>query len=641
MKKQTNKQKKNEKAIVNKSGKNSNFINAVTNGITPYCILAIIIFSVYFQTLSYGLTGLDDNTILSNANSLLSKNNLFESFKLDAFLSPNGNVFYRPVQGLSYIIDASIGGTNPFYSHFTNLLIHIICSWLLFYLIILFRNDKKPAFFFTLIFAVHPLFNQAVIWLPSRGDLLMTMFSLMSFITYIKFSGSKNYIYLIANIISFFLAVYSKEVAVLLPVIFLLYSYYNEKNIKKVFSINTIFLTIVWGVIIIAYILMRANVVRISLNPANFGIMPFIHNLPVIPEFLSKFFVPYNLSVLPEFDIIPIAFGIIIITGLLYLLIKNRNYFGDFTYVYVGWFILFTVAALFFRHEHINNVYDYLEHRAYMPLTGILLLITSFQFNLKKLNYFVPLLIMIFLIFTGITLSRSYVFRDSESFYTSAIDKGTKVALAYYNRGTIREKSNDNLGAFNDFNKAISLKNDYTDAYHNRGLVRKKTGDFAGAIKDFDTVIAMSPNDEIAYNNRGIAKNESGDIEGARMDYNKTIALKPDYIDAYLNRGNLWSKIKDYNNAMIDFKKCLDMNPDYFNAYNSIGTLYGKQGNHKEAYKNFETALKINPGYLDAMRNLGSSMLNMGDKPGACKIWDKAYKMGDIESKQYLDKFCK
>ena len=83
------------------------------------------------------------------------------------------------------------------------------------------------------------------------------------------------------------------------------------------------------------------------------------------------------------------------------------------------------------------------------------------------------------------------------------------------------------------------------------------------------------------------------------------------------------------------------MKPDYVNAYNSIGTLYGKQGNHKEAYNNFEKALQINPNYLDAMRNLASAKLNMGDRAGACSLWEKAYKMGDNESKGFLEKFCK
>jgi len=386
---------------------------------------------------------------------------------------------------------------------------------------------------------------------------------------------------------------------------------------------------------------MRANIVKITITQANFGISAFIHNLPVVPEYISKFFIPLNLSVLPEFSIITSLIGLIIITGLIYAIIKYKNYFGDYTFLFIVWFILFTVTAMFYRHEHLINVYDYLEHRAYMPLTGIVLLISSFRFNrVKKMNIILPFL-LIFLIFTGITMSRSSVFKDPESFYSSAIDKGTKVALAYYNRGTIREKSNDNLGAFNDFNRAVELKKDYTDAYHNRGLVRKKIGDFAGAIKDFNIVIEKTPNDEIAYNNRGIARIELGDIEGALLDYNKTIALKPDYIDAWLNRGNLWSKIKEFNKAMIDFKKCLELNPNYANAYNSIGTLYGKQGNHKEAYKYFEKALKINPDYLDAMRNIGSSMLNMGNKSGACIIWEKAYKMGDKASKGNLEKFCK
>ena len=637
--------------------------------------MVIIIFGVYFQTLSYGVTGFDDDKILQNVNSFVKNNSISDIFKTDAFLTFNGSEFFRPVQGLSFIIDTKAGDNNIFYFHLTNLLLHIINCCLVFYLLLLFNCDKRISFFLTMIFSVHPLFNQAVIWLPSRGDLLVTVFSLISFISYVKYEKSKNLVFLLINIPSFFLAVFSKEVAVLLPLIFLLYFYFKNKNTYKLFNVNNIIMTVIWVVIIIIYVIMRSNIVRGLLSSDEFGIKPILHNLPVFPEFISKFFLPINLSVLPEFSIISIIIGMIIILAGIYLIVKNKNTFSNFSIFFTAWFLLFTVTTLLYRHWHLNSAYDYLEHRAYLPLMGIILLIASIKISQKILKINIILYILIFLIFSGISVTRAGIFKNSESFYTSAINKGTKISFAYNNRGIIRRNANDNKGALEDFdkaiqlkpdfvevynnralsryiqgntnlaiqdyNKAIELKPDYAEAYRNRGIVRRISNDNKRAVDDFTKAIELVPGDFLAYHNRGLSKSDLGDIERARKDFDKAISLNPEYIEAYFNRGKLLVTINNLNAALNDFKKAVELKPDYELAMNAAGTVNGMLGNHKEAAQYFEKTIRINSNFADAWRNLGFAKQNLNDLKGACEAWQKGAGLGNNQCKELVDKFCK
>jgi len=74
-----------------------------------------------------------------------------------------------------------------------------------------------------------------------------------------------------------------------------------------------------------------------------------------------------------------------------------------------------------------------------------------------------------------------------------------------------------------DFN--IAVKNNPVDAYYNRGTVKVKYGDYIGAIQDFDRVIEIQLGFAMAYYNRGIAKFELGDKSGAGLDWNKAFDL--------------------------------------------------------------------------------------------------------------------
>ena len=672
MTKNTKKQKKNEKTITTGKGKFEKFLDFLTRGITPYCIIAAIIFGVYFQTLSYGITRLDDDKIIKNANSIIHKNNIFEAFKTDAFLSYYGSEFYRPIQSLSFIIDSNLGENNLVYFHLTNLVLHIINCCLVFYLIFLFSLDKRISLILTLIFSTHPLLNQAVIWLPSRGDLLVTLFIMISFISFIKYTNSKNFVFLIINLACFFLAVFSKEIAVLLPIIFMIYVYLKEKDIKKTLQIYNILVFIFYIIIIFIYLIIRSNVVKTSLNSNEFGIFPFVHNLPVFPEFISKFLFPYNLSVLPEFNLITILTGIIIASVVIYILIKNKIKYETFRVLFFCWFILFTVTTLFYRHEHLDKGYDYLEHRAYLPFIGILVITGSVLLNKKKNQLIFSTLCVIFIVFTSVTLARVSIFKNPEAFFTSAIDNGTRVALAYNNRGNLRKDKGDKQGANEDYNKAIEIKSDFAEAYNNRGIIRNGIRDaindfsraieiksdfaeaynnrgnklallkdYSGSKKDYNKAIELIPIYISAINNRGLLETQLGNLDGAMKDFNKIIEIEKNNDEAYFLRGNVRILSGDKDGAKADYLKAIQLNPSNDRAYHNLGFYYFRNKDYSMALNNFEKALQINPNYLDAMRNIAYAKLNLGDKQGACEMWGKAFKMGDKASGDNLEKFCK
>jgi hypothetical protein len=90
---------------------------------------------LYFRVVNFGLSELDDDTIISaNLNNTEgSKFNLKEAFTHDALMSDKGDSFYRPMQVISLMIDSEIGGIEPWIYHLSNLILHILTVITLFF----------------------------------------------------------------------------------------------------------------------------------------------------------------------------------------------------------------------------------------------------------------------------------------------------------------------------------------------------------------------------------------------------------------------------------------------------------------------------------------------------------------------------
>lgn len=136
------------------------------------------------------------------------------------FLRPSFS-YYRPLRSLSYHLDYRFWGLNPLGYHLTSILLHGLCAVSLF----LFLKARRIAFparaAAGLIFLLHPIATEPVIYLSSRAELLGTLFSLLFFLAGIRFvrlGRSGNAILALACLAA---AVLSKESFLVLPLLWL------------------------------------------------------------------------------------------------------------------------------------------------------------------------------------------------------------------------------------------------------------------------------------------------------------------------------------------------------------------------------------------------------------------------------------
>jgi tetratricopeptide (TPR) repeat protein len=577
---------------------------------------------LYLQTAGFKFTYFDDDRIIINNIPFLSHlGNVFPAFLTDAFMLKMSS-FYRPLQTVSYIVDMQLSGTGSAWMfHVSNILLLGLISGLLFLLLKRFSIPPRLALLAALIYCVHPLFISSVAWIPARGDLLLTLFSLLSFMFFIEFLQNRKLLFLLLNWLAFTIALFCKETAAFLPFIFIIYyfTYSTNKRLEK----KQLFIILLYAVSGLCWYWLRSKATSGANQNEILGLGAMLSNLRTFPESLAQFFVPVDIAPIPSFSVFKTFIGLLVIALLVYFFFRNKAKLKKEKIFCLSWFLILMLPPMLFKHPLI----DYLDHRFFLPLIGILLFVL-FLFPKK---WFVKgdikhawLMIAVLVLLSSFTFIKSDTYSNTLTFYDSAISHNSNCALAYYNRANLKNNNGDFKGAIIDFDKTLAICPDYSDVYNNRAYAKVNLGDKQGALADFDKAIAISPTPYMCYCGRGNVKKTMNDIKGAISDFNKAISVNPNEGEAYNDRGVANYTSNNYKDAIADFNKVISIDPKNADAYNSKGLVMGMMGNYKEAIINFDKAIEINPQFAKAYSNRALAKHSLNDLNGALEDCESA-----------------
>lgn len=106
-------------------------------------------------------------------------------------------------------------------------------------------EGRLPAFLAALFFCVNPLWTEPVVWVAGRMDVMCGAFSLTSLVLYLKAQGSSgrnSRILLSCSLASYALALLSKEVAILFPLLLFVTSMFSSRarliDVRKNFALG-------------------------------------------------------------------------------------------------------------------------------------------------------------------------------------------------------------------------------------------------------------------------------------------------------------------------------------------------------------------------------------------------------------------
>lgn len=583
----------------------------ISGNIAALVVIIATVLVVYGQNMSFAIGKFDEDVIiLFNQNILRNPDNAIEVLKRDAFFNNPGRNFYRPVQNLSYFIDTQIGKGKSWAYYFTNILLHIATCWLLFKTLKDFGFRPGVSLASALLYATSPLFVHAIAWAPGRGDLLIALFALVCLRATFRYLDTRKISSLLLLHGCFFLSMFSKETSVLFPLMIAIawWFFYPRRDETK----KTLALTLLPCLIPIALFFITRKMVIPKFPAATvFGIGPFLSNLRVIPESIGKFIVPVGLAPLPAFTWLVTGLGAAIAVGLVVLALRMADE-GYRKYIVFGlaWFLLFTIPGTAYTNELGDIAYDYLEHRAYLPMMGIVMVIGVILANLMqgaRRSQVALILSAVILAFGAFSFVHARNYKNPELFYNMAV------------------KGNPHSG--------MSLLN--------RGYLKATKGDINGAIQDYTRAGEECPTYAEAFVNRGVLYQNMRRMTEAGNDFKKAVKINTELFAAHYNMANWYSQVDDMPNALHHYQESMRLRPTFAEGWAMIASIKSKQGNLAEALPLFEKALSLDPNLMIGYINRGKALYNSGRKNEACQDWSKASAIGSAEASQLVQSLCR
>ncbi len=599
--------------------------------------VAVITFVVFLPSVNAAFVSFDDDLYIYN-------NLLIRRFDASMIVSAFTEVVagnWHPLTIISHALDHALFGLDPRGHHLMSVMIHSFNTFLVFLLTRRLYDEAARSgslgiyslsttgalvtpIVTALLFGLHPLRVESVVWVSERKDLLCAFFYLLGLLSYLKYTTGRRGCgpYYIVALFTLLLALLSKPMAVSFPIVLIILDFYplgRFGSSKGAWAFRrTLFEKIPFFLLAAA-----ASAVTMLAQSSAHAIAtdPLATRLLVAARayifYLVKTLWPSGLAPIYPYPVDPKLFSfeylgsiaLILFFTVMAVVMARRS--GLFTALWAYYLVTLApvIGIIQVGSQAAADRYTYLPGIAPLLLVG---LIISFLYSgLRKPGariLLVALLSSMMALLSFLTIKQGRVWRDSLSLWSHQIK-------IYPNR--------------------------IPGPYNDRGNIFRKAGLYDEALSDFNTSIAINPTKAMTYNNRGLTYRYMGDHDRAMADFNEAIRVEPDYALAYNNRGLEFMDKGKYKLALADFERALSLDPSLVLGANNIGIIYFKEGKYKKAEEAFRRALLINPYYAGAYMNLGILYLNTGDRSGANAALARAAELGDKKAVKILEDISK
>jgi tetratricopeptide (TPR) repeat protein len=575
---------------------------------------------------------------------------------------------YQPLSWLTFGVDSLIWGTNPLGYHLTNLVLHVCNAVLFFFLTRLLlaqafeRSSDEPkigvslsAGLAALLFSVHPLRVESVVWATERRDVLSGVFFLLALYGYVRAQGSPDdrsrRACLALSLSAFAISLTAKAAAITLPAVLLLLDLYPLRRLrgnwrswlqpdgrKLLWEKLPFFILAFIFAIIAAFAQQSVGALRpiqqyflsYRLGQAAYGTV----------FYLWKSLVPWNLSPLYElpydFDawmalFVVCAAAAVAITIVLCLL-RRRWTAGFACWVYYVVMLVPVVGIAQSGPQLVADRYSYFSCMSWAVLLG------GGFFSLwnsahdrpehRAALFTTSALAGLVLIILGImTWKQAEVWRDTKTLWEYVIAAEPESSIAHYNLGRIYENDGRTDDGMKYYRRAVAINPTNADAHYNLARLLAKQGMQVEAIDHYRETLKIRPNDVEAHNNLGLLLALRGEIEGSLEEFRKAIQFDPKYGKAYFNRGRVFAQRNELDKAIENYRQALSLNPNEIEILLGLSDALARRGQIDEAVIQLQEAVTLKPESSDAHVALARSLAAQGKKAEAEKHYHEALRL--------------
>jgi len=577
-------------------------------------VLVAATFLVFSNVLRHGFINLDDDVYILNNRQVQSGLNLASvRWALKAVYAGT----WQPLVWISYMVDNQFFGLKPFGYHFTNVLLHIAATLLLFFAFVKMTYSLWRSFFVAAVFGLHPLRIESVAWIAERKDVLSAFFwvlTMLAYAWYVESPSTRRYFAVLAALA---LGLVAKPMLVTLPFALLLLDYWPLRrfgaapakalgnngvgatrpvnaSIKPVIIEKIPMFVLILASAGVAYYSQKVGGAVSSLERIPFGVR-IADAFAFYTAYIWKMLWPVKLAVIyphpgasvPHWQVLSSAVVLITITC---LILWRR----DIRYLPVGWlwFLGTLVPVIGIVQIGPHGIAD---RFTYIPMIGVLVIAA----------WGVPEL----LARDGKRQrqTRPHVLPIAASIVVLSFAICTWYQVHYWK---------DNLTLFS---RALACTTNNLGIMNNMGLALAEEGRLDEAIQFYKKGLSLTPSDPVLCNNIGLALSDRGKFDEAITYYEKALKVKPSYPEAMSNLGLALYRKGMLNEAEARIKQALRIKPDYATAHQNLALIYAATGRIEEAIRELREAVNLDPNFGEAHYNLAMLLTRIGRVDEAVK----------------------
>ena len=587
--------------------------------------ILLVTFLVFTPSISSEFVNWDDDVnIVENSNVL--------NFEIKKIFTESVIGGFNPLTTLTFAIEHSLVGLNPKLYHINNIILHLICTFFVYRIMLLLGLSQTGAIIAALLFGIHPMRVESVSWATERKDVLFGAFYLAALFIYTKNIKEKKSVQHLLIIPLFILALFSKIQAVALPLTMLAVDYYFRRPLnfgRIIEKIPYFALSLAVGLLGI-YMLSSAE----TINDDNYfsfldRILIGIYSLVV---YMTKFVVPYLMSPLYPYPYplpVQVYFAPIVLIGIGYLFyrtFKNDQRAIPFALAVFIFNVIFVLQVLGAGQGYLADRFTYIPYLGFFFLLGFGY--DYFTKNVASLKTALPIVAGVYILAMGfVNIRQQSVWKNSENLWLHVLKYYNEVQSPWNNLAHHYRENGRQDEALSYYGEALSRK-EKASTYNGRGktyfekaysgnpgnpdrnLVKKAIEDYTRGLEIKSTKPSTLTELRI---NRGSAIASTGQYDLALKDLNQGLQENPESANGYFNRSLIYSLTGRYEQAIQDHTSYLRLKPNNADIYYERAVAKAALSKHQEAVADFTEAIRRNSNKAAYYKQRALSYRALGD----------------------------
>ncbi len=604
--------------------------------IAAAAILVALVILPYWQTLHHDFVNYDDSFYVAE-NPYVQRGVTLSGIAWAFTTSQGGN--WHPVTWLSHMLDISVWGSNPAGHHFTNMLLHVANTLLLFLIFSRITGALWRSALLAALFAVHPLHVESVAWVAERKDVLSTFLGLLATWAYFKYARDSSLRQYLLMICLFGLALMAKPMLVSLPCILLLLDIwplqrwrlwqidnqapvtFEPKATTRILleKVPLVVLSAIFS--IVAFIAQNRG--RTIPDGALLPLSTRIANAIVGYHFyLDKLFVPVKLAVFYPYPaswrltVVAVSAFLLLVVTLVAILYRRQ-----YPWLLVGWlwFIVTLIPVIGLIQVGWQSMAD---RYTYIPSIGIFIMaVWSIPTTQKPLALGAWIVATCSVIAVLVVMTRVQVsyWRDSRTLFTHAAQVTQGNYIAHQNLGVVLETEQHDLdGALELYREAAKERPKFARTRIHEAIANAllQQGNNQEALAEARKAIELDPFSTTAYDSMGLVMLANGEEAEAAKYFQLAVKFDPDNFGAQIDYGTTLVKLRRWDEGIAQLAPIARLLPRRYLARTYLARALAARGDYEQAISQLEQILELKPNHRIAQELLREIELEQTQHPG-------------------------